>query len=601
MLTVILIWLYVILTTYLVGYGFLMSLVNLPGMHLKKHSKGIKKYDFRFRESFLITGVVLITVYAQIFSLFSGVGLGANIGLLAVCIVIAVYYRFEILSDAADMIHRFMSGYKLFFYLAVFLLLAYGTSHGLMHYDSDLYHGQAIHWIEEYGIAKGLGNLHVRFAYNSSAFALSALYSMRFITGQSFHVMSGFFALLLAWQCVDIVNVLRRRYFVLSDFARLSAIYYLFTIFDEIVAPASDYFLTTLVFYIIIHWLDMYVKHERSYVPYILLALLGIFAITIKLSAAPMVILSAIPIYKLWHDRTHEKIKVFWISVALAFVIVLPFLIRNVIISGWLLYPVTFLNIFGFKWKIPKGLAAYDALEIKTFGRGYNDVASFGNASFSEWVPHWFGSITGISKVMLILDIISIIIFVIYSVYFLIFLFGEKTGKKTLGDDKIFDISHRSRLNAADFITISGSLIACLLFWFFSAPLIRYGIVYVWLVPAVVLGRMIILGCARIGEREKKVIVRAAIILFGLWICYKMVFLIKDEIGRFNPAYLVRQQDYGEYKTSEFELGKEKIYYPAEGDQIGYYPFPAATHDLTGEVELIGKTVKEGFVSVQNE
>ena len=89
-------------------------------------------------------------------------------------------------------------------------------------------------------------------------------------------------------------------------------------------APASDYFLSCLVFYIIIHWLDMYVRHERSYVPYILLALLGVFAITIKLSAAPMLLLSIVPIYKLLHNRTKEKMGAFWISVLLAFVIVIP-------------------------------------------------------------------------------------------------------------------------------------------------------------------------------------------------------------------------------------------------------------------------------------
>ena len=406
MLTVVLIWLYVIITTYLVGYGFLMSMVNWPGMHKKKNSRGGKRYSFRYKESYIITGVVLVTVYSQIVSLFAGVGLGANIGLISICLLIGVYYRYELWEDAESMLRNLTARGDIYIYLIVFILMAYATSHGIMHYDSDLYHAQAIHWIEKYGIVRGLGNLHVRFAYNSSAFPLCALYSMSFFTGQSFHVMSGFFALLLAWQCVDIRHVYRRGHFVISDFARLAAIYYLFTIFDEVVAPASDYFLSTLVFYIIIHWLDIYAKHERSYVPYILLALLGIFAVTIKLSAAPMVLLSIIPIYKLMHDRSKEKTLAFWISVALGFIIVLPFLIRNIMISGWLLYPVTFLDLFNFEWEIPKGVAAYDALEIKTFGRGYNDVASFGNVHFGEWVPHWFSGISGINRVMIILDII---------------------------------------------------------------------------------------------------------------------------------------------------------------------------------------------------
>ncbi len=600
MLTVVIIWLYVIATTYLVGYGFLMSLVNWPGMHGKKKSKGNKNYEFRFKESFLITGVVLVTVYAQIISLFSGVGLGANIGLSLICLLIAVYYRYEICSDAINLFHRLNAKGNIYIYLAVFLLMAYGTSHGLMHYDSDLYHAQSIHWIEEYGIVKGLGNLHVRFAYNSAAFPLSALYSMSFLGGQSYHVMAGFFALLLAWQCVDIKNVLRRGHFVISDFARVAAIYYLFSIFDEIVSPASDYFLSAMVFYIIIQWLDMYVRHERSYVPYILLALLGIFAITIKLSAAPLILLTIVPLHMLLRNRNRETLKALLISVVLALVIAVPFLARNVIISGWLLYPVTALNLFGVAWKIPKGLAEYDALEIKTFGHGYNDIAAYGSMPMSQWIPNWFAGLTAVSKVMIIMDILAIIIFIVYLSYFVFVLTEEKRGRlKESGRSKIFDISHRSMLNSAEFLTMSATLIGCLLFWFLSAPLIRYGIVYVWLVPAVIMGRLVIVVYNRIGDKIKNVVLKGIVAMFAIWILYKGVFLVVEDYRRFNPVYIVKQQDYGEYATKSFTMGGETIYYPAEGDQIGYHPFPAATHDITGETELMGKEITDGFKAIE--
>ena len=79
MLTVILIWLYVIFTTYLVGYGVLTSLINLPGAFRDTKSKAFKSYSVRFRESYLITGVCAITVYAEIVSLFGKVGLTANL------------------------------------------------------------------------------------------------------------------------------------------------------------------------------------------------------------------------------------------------------------------------------------------------------------------------------------------------------------------------------------------------------------------------------------------------------------------------------------------------------------------------------------------
>lgn len=601
MLTVVLIWIYVIITTYLTGYGLLMSLVNWPGMNRKRDNGRRRKYDFRSPLCFIMAGVVIVTVYAQIFSFFGGVGLGANIILVCACVLIAVYYRYDLLENSHQLIRVLQSARRTYVYLAVFFLMAYGASHGIMHYDSDLYHAQAIHWIEQYGIVKGLGNLHVRLAYNSAAFPLTALYSFRFLGGQSYHVMSGFFALLLSFKCLEITDVYRRGHLVISDFGRIAALYYLFNIYDEMMAPASDYFLSCLIFYIIIDWLDLYVRHERSYVPYILLALLGIFAITIKLSAAPMMLLTVIPIYKLFRGRTREKTNAFFISVALSLIITVPFLIRNVIISGWILYPVTFLDFFNFSWEIPKGLAAYDALEIRTFGRGYNDVAAFGHASFSEWVPNWFKSITGLNKIMLILDIVSIAVYAVYLLYFVFVLAGKKSEKISgLDKVKVFEINKRSMLKHADFLTMGATLIGCLAFWFLSAPLIRYGVVYVFLTPAVILGRLFIIIYNRIDDKAKDVVMRAVTLFFCIWIFYKGINLLLEDISKFNAINLVKQQDYGTYDISGFTIEGVTFYYPKEGDRIGYYPFPAATHDLLGEMELIGDDIREGFMAVVN-
>ncbi len=598
MLTVILIWLYVLITTYLTGYGFLTGLVNRPSMLSKNAKRRSVQYDFKYRISYIVAGVVLVTVYAEVVSLFAKVGLGANLALVIICILIAVYYREDLYSDFYEILRVTRPSGNIYVYLFIFLLMAYGTSHGLMHYDSDLYHAQAIHWLEEYGIVKGLGNLHVRLAYNSAAFPLTALYSMSFIGQQSFHVMSGFFALLLAWQCADLKNVVRRGNIVISDFARIVAIYYLFTIYDEMMAPASDYFLSTIVFFIIIRWLDMFVRHEKSYVPYILLSLLGVYAVTIKLSAAPVVLLSIIPIYRLFRGRTREKMRAFGASVLLALLIVLPFLIRNVIISGWLVYPATFLDIFRFAWKIPKGLAAYDALEIKTFGRGFNDVATYGNMPYREWVPRWFEQITGINRIMIILDFIAVAVYLLYLLYFVLGLAGEKREqKKSVTGGKVFNIRDRSTLRTADFLALGGTLVCCLVFWFLSAPLVRYGVVYIWLTPSVILGRLFVLSSKKLDEKTKGKMVKAFAAVIGIWLLYKGANLIAEDMTRFNARYLLTQQDYGTYETREFKLGKDTVYYPADGDQIGYYPFPAATHDLTGEVELIGEGIRGGFKS----
>ncbi len=602
MVAVALIWAYILITTYIVGYGFLRFMYSWDCMKMAKTGqKASKPYINHFKESNIVCGIVIVTVYAQFFSLFAGVGLAANFLLVAVAVLILVYYRDDFFDEFLELKHSFTTGKNGIYYVLIFLVMAYATAHGIMHYDSDLYHAQAIHWIEDYGILKGLGNLHVRFAYNSSSFALSALYSFAFLGGKSYHTCAGFFALLLAWQCLDLKHIFRRGHIILSDFARLSALYYLFTVFDEIVAPASDYYLSTIVFYVIIHWLDMNVKHEKSYVPYIQLALLGVYAITVKLSAAPMIILSVIPIVKLLRGKTKEKKKAFCLSVLLAFIIVAPFIARNIIISGWLLYPVTAVDLFNVDFKIPKGLAQFDAMEIKTFGRGYNDVATYGNAPFSQWFPHWFSQINGLNKVMLILDAISIVIYMGILVYFLIVVVGKKTKlADRLGNNKIFELRHRSVVNIADFITLGGTLIGCLLFWLFSAPLIRYGVVYVWMTAAIVLGRVFIHLYNMLGKRVSAWIFRVFAALMCLWLVYKAANLVIEDIGRFDVKYLVDQQDYGTYEVSSFELGNETIYYPTEGDRIGYDYFPAATHNLTGEVSLIGENIQSGFKTISD-
>lgn len=602
MLAVSLIWIYVILTTYLIGYAFFGFMSSLECMRIAKGKIAPKNYKPHFRESFIMAGIVINTVYAQFFSLISGVGLVANLVLVAVSVLIAVYYRAELYDDLFDAYRDLSSNYNWVYYLAIFLIMAYGTSHGIMHYDSDLYHAQAIRWIEEFGVVEGLGNLHVRLAYNSSSFALSALYSMSFLKIQSFHVMGGFFALLLAWQCLDLKNIVRRGHPVLSDFARIMALYYLFTIYDEMMAPASDYFLSCIIFYIVIHWLDMNVRHEHNILPYILLALTGVFAVTIKLSAAPMVLLSIIPIYRLFANKSAQTMKAFWLSVLMAVIIVLPFLIRNVIISGWLVYPVTALDFFTFSWKIPRGVAEFDAKEIRTFGRGFTDVATYGDLPFSKWVGNWFDSITGFSKVMVILDMISIVVYIAYLIYFFVVVLNEKSEKKTrLQKSKVFNINHRSMVRFADFLAISGTMIGCLVFWLFSAPLIRYGVVYVCLTFAIILGRLLIL-CFNHFDANKtavKWMFRVFVCMFFVWFIYKGANLVMDDIPRFNARNILTQQDYGDYEVDSFQLGTVTFYYPTDGDQVGYKYFPGATQDMSDKIKLRGKRLQNGFESTE--
>ena len=84
MVMVLINWLYIALTSFLAGYGILGLFANLSG------------YRVRHRIAYIFAGLTFATVYAQFFSLFTGVSVAANVGLLLVCIFTTCMYRKEL-------------------------------------------------------------------------------------------------------------------------------------------------------------------------------------------------------------------------------------------------------------------------------------------------------------------------------------------------------------------------------------------------------------------------------------------------------------------------------------------------------------------------
>ena len=590
MLSVILIWLYVIGTTYVIGYSLLNSLTGIARMQSRRGDRTYP-YVVHFQENYLIAGIIAVTIYAQIFSLFGKVGLYANIILLLVSAFLCVIQIRKILDEGHRLWAMLFSTGSLWLYCIIFLIFSYGTSHGIMHYDTGLYHAQAIHWIESYGVVKGLGNLHVRLAYNSAAFPLSALYSFSFLGGQSYHTLAGYFALLLAWQCVDLKNIRLRKKATLPDVARIVAVYYLFTIFDEMVSPASDYFVITLLCYIIIQWLDLDLNHEKSVAPYIFLCVTAVYAVTLKLSAAPFILLAVKPIVMMIQRKRKEYIRMTVYSILAGLLTIIPFLIRNVILSGWLIYPFTALDLFHFSWKIPLGTAKYDAREIAVYGRGYTDVSRY-TEPLSAWVPKWFGNAGKINQVMLTADVLSLLGMCFLLIFWVMAVrnkdtrISEKTGK-------IVRLDHIRMVTLGDFLFIEIILYLALLFWFVNAPLIRYGSIFI-LFPAALMGyRAIIYLQYRVRDIVSIRMYQFISITIVLFLLYKSGMTILQEIPHFDKKYFLKQEDYSAYEVKPYTVSGIAFYYPVEGDQTGYSPFPSVP--VKKQIVLRGKSLADGF------
>lgn len=551
MLSCLLIWLYMLFTCYVMGFVCI------------KIISGKETYRFRNKTSYLYAGIGAVTVYSQLFSIFWKVGLIANIILLLICVLCVLVFRKQIL----DNLHTFrltVTPARTVAVIVLLLVFAYGTSTGIIHYDTGLYHAQSIRWIEEYGVVPGLGNLHSRLAYNSAAFCLSALYSMSFLGGQSYHCCAGFLAYLLALVCMEAFTRNRAKKPLLSDFARVISIYYLLMIFDEMVSPASDYFMVLLVFYIVIRWLELLERKENSYLPYALLCVLCVVVLTVKLSGALILLLTLKPAVMMIREKRLREIGKF---LGLGILTVVPFLLRNVILSGWLVYPFTSIDLFSFDFKIPKGMADYDAREIQVWGRGFSDVGRYDDP-LMDWLPEWIANLDGSNKVFLILALSGIVLLVMLVIYGLI----------------------RRKKEMIDFFHIAGTLTICFLFWLLSAPLIRYGCVFLWLTPVLIWG-YIYLKVSPHLDRFKIYLIM--LVLFG---AYKLIAFGMEVGGSATTQYLLSQKDYENFETVAYELHGYTFYYPKEGDRTGYQDFPAAP--VKAEDIFRGETIEEGFKDV---
>ena len=560
MLSVIVIWIYMFLTTFLIGYGILGLVVRcIP-------------YRIKYPDAYMICGLAGITVYAQFYSLFGRVGTAANLVICVAALIIAWSDRQRLGSMLWKMwndIRGNQSGErgKMFIILFLFLLFAYGTSRGIIHYDTSLYHAQSIRWIEEYGVVKGLGNLHSRLAYNSASFAVSALYSMAFLGGQSYHCVVGWLALLLAVDCLNIIGALRSGRIRTCDFARVMCIYYLVNIFDEMVSPASDYFMVLLTFYIVIRWLDL-PEEDQEIFPYAMLCILGVFLITVKLSAAPILLLVVYPACFLIRQK---RIKDILLYTLLGGMTALPFLIRNVLLSGWLIYPYTNIDLFHVAWKIPKGMAEYDAKEIQVYGRGYTDVTRY-DISMTEWMPDWFHALTVTEKILFAAAMVSICVLFVYGI-------GMACGKwkKRRG-----------------LLTVQVTMVCAFVFWLCTSPLMRYGCVYVYLTSAVVLGGVYD-AFVPVERRVFRLYVTVACLFLLL---YKGIALGKIIVTSYVNDYWITQKDYDNYETFPYEINGVTFYCPVQGDRVGYVSFPSAASRV--EVLFLGETVADGFKPMES-
>ena len=239
-----------------------------------------------------------------------------------------------------------------------------------------------------------------------------------------------------------------------------------------------------------------------------------------------------------------------------------PWLTRNVLITGWLIYPFAALDLFQVDWKIlDVGAIRTDAFQIEIWAKGANHLGV--NATFDLWFPNWFQNELSITEKLLIAaDIASCVM--------------------VLGMGAV--VLFRRQWRKLDVMLVLLTVMCCYLFWQFSAPMLRYGYAHVLLLAA--------LCCGYVLERVK--LAGFAYVFLLLYGGYKLYVGYDYILGCCRLPHYVWQETYETYELEQYELDGVTLYYSPSGGCVGYDLFPAIPMAEYG-VELRGEGLKDGF------
>ncbi|MBE5829993.1 MAG: hypothetical protein E7305_11140 [Butyrivibrio sp.] len=520
-----------------------------------------------------VTGLVTLTVYAEFFSIFYKVGAVCHVIMLLAACALGYFFRKE-LVEICRMSTAKLTADRVLLFAGIILLAAFFTANGTFHYDTGIYHAQAIRMLEEYGVLKGLGNLQLHYAYNSSYLPLCALFTLSFLLPFPLHTMTGFFMVLFTCYAADGLFKFRDHRRHGGDLARIAVIIYALTNMTGLQSPATDYGTMFMTLYVLCEWITYAEEREdknEDIAFYGYLSVLAIFTVSMKLSAALLVVLAILPAVLLIREKKYKEFAMFLL---VGFISFLPYMIRNVILSGWLFYPVSSIDLFNVVWKIPAEYMKVDADQIKVWGRCLYDVNRV-DEGLASWLPGWWSEKQHYEVMLIYSQFVG-------AVLALFGLFVRIKEKKVNPAVVLFYIT----------------LFANMAMWFFNAPFIRYGLAFLLMLPLCSFGDAL----EHITSKKKVVsliigfVASLIVINFCSWIDnYFMddLVFIKHNV---RASHYVIPVDFDKGNMYEMDMDGLTVYVADIDEVNSYYCSPGSCYDFMVErTELIGDSIKDGF------
>jgi hypothetical protein len=378
----------------LLQYAFISASCISAGFLFYKIS-GILRLSKISLTSHAITGLVTLTALAQWIALFRPVHLGwaAFLNGIVICIALINTEFKMLLRRLAVRLAKLNILTRIGLGLTILLVALLNSGATLMD-DTDSYHIQMIRWIQEYGTVPGIANLHERFGFNSSWFSSIALFTPS-SDRNVYTVLNGVISLWLAgglWISLDSNNEVKGKVAgrAVSGGLLLAICLAAWPLLRGNASMANYDYIALVVSVQLL--LELLKNSDPAKCKNRLLewTLWPCYLCSVRIMNFPLLGMTLLAIGYLIRQRSYLRLT---IHAGLAAFIVLPFLARNFMLSGYFFYPSPFLAVLQPDWRVPLPMLENLLRYIKYYNRinpMFQPLQKTEQLAGTSWILPWF-------------------------------------------------------------------------------------------------------------------------------------------------------------------------------------------------------------------
>ncbi|TYA59079.1 LIC_10190 family membrane protein [Formosa maritima] len=469
----------------------------------------------------LFHGFFGITLVAGFWAIFSAISWQFHIFILLIGFIL-LFVNYSLIINYISLFkqdfNKLSKFFKLLLVVICILVLAQSASPPFI-LDNESYYIQTIAWLNEFGFVKGLINIHLFLGQTSGWHILQSVFSFNFLY-DNFNDLNGLCLLLVNYYALIKLN----DFFKINN-NPLNLVIGLFPIFNVFLfqfvsSPSPDLAVYVISLFIFYGLLMNY--HACSKNGLVSLVMLTSFLILIKATTIVFVLFPVL-IYIKHYKHVKQYTFIVWVVSIITLSLIV---IKNVLITGNPMYPLTGIEPLKMPWSLPTNIEAYFYNYAKAYGYAVTPEV-YSSSSYLSLIKGWIfqSGMDGIFNKAILLIL----------VLFLFFIKKFKTNKAIL--------------------FIYGAALLQLFILFATSPQFRFYIPFVIILSLFLLSEII--------KSEK--ITKGILVLSTIVIIVPLFFTIPNiQTSTFSTNYVIEPHENSQYKTEYkvLELGNTKFNTP---------------------------------------